>query len=121
MTRAFSGRPGRSIANAYALASAVATAPPPAPYPVQRALTALMRAEAGQMSDIERMQAWAGQSCALAREQPAGEVVRRLWDEACVRLQLGNHDACELHPAGPARSNLLDVRTGTLATSSGVV
>jgi nitronate monooxygenase len=87
VTRAFSGRPGRSIANAYALASAAATAPPPAPYPVQRALTALMRAEAGKMSDIERMQAWAGQSCALAREEPAGEVVRRLWDEACAILR----------------------------------
>jgi hypothetical protein len=38
------------------------------------------------MSDVGRMQAWAGQSCALAREEPAGEVVRRLWDEGCAVL-----------------------------------
>jgi nitronate monooxygenase len=31
---------------------------------------------------IRRMQAWAGQSAALARAEPAGEVVRRIWDEA---------------------------------------
>jgi len=28
------------------------------------------------------MQAWAGQGAAMARAEPAGEVVRRLWAEA---------------------------------------
>jgi nitronate monooxygenase len=28
------------------------------------------------------MQAWAGQSAALARAEPAGDVIRALWDEA---------------------------------------
>jgi hypothetical protein len=28
---------------------------------------------------VHRMQAWAGQSAALARAEPAAEVVRRLW------------------------------------------
>jgi nitronate monooxygenase len=28
------------------------------------------------------MQTWAGQGAALARAEPAGEVVRRLWSEA---------------------------------------
>jgi nitronate monooxygenase len=49
---------------------------------VQRALTAAMRDAAGRAGDVHRMQAWAGQAAALARAEPAGEVVRRLWEEA---------------------------------------
>jgi len=82
VTRAFSGRPGRSIATAYVRAAAAASAPPPAPHPVQRGLTAAMRAAALKENDIRRMQAWAGQSAALAKALPAGEVVRALWDGA---------------------------------------
>jgi len=81
-TRAFSGRLGRAVAGAYAKAAADAAAPPPAPYPVQRGLTAAMREAAAKAGDIDRMQAWAGQSAALARAEPAGDVVRRIWDEA---------------------------------------
>jgi nitronate monooxygenase len=82
VSRVFSGRPGRSIAKAYVRAATAPSAPSPAPYPVQRGLTAAMR-EAGQKAnDIERMQALAGQSAALARAEPAGEAVRRIWDEA---------------------------------------
>jgi nitronate monooxygenase len=82
VSRAFSGRPGRSIATKYARAATALEAPAPAPYPVQRGLTAAMR-EAGQKSnDIDRMQAWAGQSAALAFAEPAGDAVRRIWDEA---------------------------------------
>jgi nitronate monooxygenase len=52
-TRALSGRLGRSVATAYALAAA--DGPAPAPYPVQRALTAAMRAQAQRDGDPERM------------------------------------------------------------------
>ena len=81
ISRAFSGRAGRSIATDYALAALSSDAPSPAPYPVQRGLTAAMRAAAAKAGDVQRMQAWAGQSAALARPEPAGDVVRRLWEE----------------------------------------
>ena len=86
LTRAFSGRAGRSMATAYARAAAGPDAPRPTPYPVQRGLTAAMRADAQMAGDVERMQAWAGQSAGMARAEPAGDVVRRLWDGAQALL-----------------------------------
>jgi len=86
VTRAFSGRAGRSIATAYARAAAGADAPLPAPYPVQRGLTAAMRAAGAKANDIDRIQAWAGQAAALAQAKPAGEVIRGLWDGARALL-----------------------------------
>lgn len=87
LSRAFSGRPGRSIATDYARAAADPSAPEPAPYPVQRGLTAPMRQEARRTGDVQRMQAWAGQSAALARAEPAGELVARIWNEAQALLR----------------------------------
>ena len=86
LTRAFSGRAGRSIATAYARAAAAPDAPPPAPYPVQRGLTAAMRDAGRKAGDIDRMQAWAGQSAAMARAEPAGEVARDLWEQGRALL-----------------------------------
>lgn len=82
ITRAFSGRPGRSVATRYARAACAVDAPVAAPYPVQRGLTRAMR-EAGQKAgDAERMQLWAGQSAKLAPNRPAGEVCEELWERA---------------------------------------
>ncbi|MFL6528739.1 MAG: NAD(P)H-dependent flavin oxidoreductase [Chthoniobacterales bacterium] len=82
LSRAFSGRAGRTIATGYARAAADRTAPNPAPYPVQRGLTTAMREEAQRAGDVQRMQTWAGQAAALARAEPAGELIERIWDEA---------------------------------------
>ena len=82
LTRAFSGRAGRAIRTDYVRAAADPGTPSPAQYPVQRGLTAPMRAAAAASQDIQRMQAWAGQSAGLARAEPAGDTVRRIWAEA---------------------------------------
>jgi len=89
VSRVFSGRAGRSIATSYVRAATAADAPTPAPYPVQRGLTAPMRAAAHTASDVQRMQAWAGQSAAMARAEPAAELVQRLWHEAAAELGEG--------------------------------
>lgn len=86
VTRAFSGRAARSLRTRYVEAALAPDAPAPAPYPVQRGLTAPMRADAARSGDVDRMQAWAGQSAFLARAEPAAAVVERLWTEAQALL-----------------------------------
>lgn len=85
-TRAFSGRLGRSIRTAYAVEAGGEDAPAPAPYPVQRALTQAMRTEAVAEDDIDRIQAWAGQSASLASDRSATEIVTMLWEDAQALL-----------------------------------
>ncbi|BDG73689.1 NAD(P)H-dependent flavin oxidoreductase [Roseomonas fluvialis] len=82
LTRIFSGRLGRGIANAVVRAPA----PPAAPYPVQRALFAPVRAAAEAAGDPAAMQMWAGQGAPLAQAQPAAELTARLWAEAQALL-----------------------------------
>lgn len=86
LTRAFTGRLGRAVSNAYVRAAAAPDAPLPAPYPVQRGLTAGLRDAASRTNDLSRMQAWAGQSAGLARAEPAGDALRRIWAEAETHL-----------------------------------
>ena len=86
VSRAFSGRAGRSLATDYVMAAISPDAPRPAPYPVQRGLTAPMRNAGHKTGDVHRMQAWGGQSAGLARSEPAAELVRLLWAEAQTLL-----------------------------------
>jgi len=63
-------------------AAAGPDAPLAAPYPIQRGVTAAMREAAQRTGDVQRMQAWAGQSAAMARDEPAAKVLEYLWQGA---------------------------------------
>lgn len=82
-TRAYSGRLGRAATTDYVAAWAAPDAPPPAHYPVQRALVGRWRRGGGT---VDRVNHWAGQSAALATTDPAGEIVTRMWAEARALL-----------------------------------
>ncbi|TVZ00876.1 nitronate monooxygenase [Trebonia kvetii] len=79
LTRAFSGRTARGIANGFLLAhSSVA----PAAYPEVNQLTAPMRAKARQAGLPDYVNLWAGQAYPLTAAVPAADLVRDLWAEA---------------------------------------
>lgn len=82
LTRLFSGRLGRGVANA----AVRAAHPAPAAYPVQRALYAPVRAAAEAAGEPGAMQMWAGQAAPLASAEPAGTLTARLWDGARALL-----------------------------------
>ncbi|MFE5503568.1 NAD(P)H-dependent flavin oxidoreductase [Amycolatopsis japonica] len=78
-TRAFSGRPARSLVNR-AVADFSATAP--SAYPEVNNLTKPIRAAAGKAGDPEIMSLYAGQTYELAGSGPAASIVERLQAEA---------------------------------------
>ncbi|WP_159941669.1 MULTISPECIES: nitronate monooxygenase family protein [unclassified Nocardiopsis] len=81
LTRLFSGRPARGIANdlVRSLADAEDRVPP---YPIQNALMAPLRARAAELGRADRLNLWAGQAALLAGEGPAAEYLARLVAEA---------------------------------------
>jgi nitronate monooxygenase len=89
ITRAFSGRPARGLANAF-IESLKGREHLILPYPLQNALTRLMRSAAGRRGRAEWLSLWAGQGVARSREMPAGELVKRLVEESTRGRRAGS-------------------------------
>ena len=81
ITRAFSGRAARGIANRFM--DEVEARGPAANlgYPVQNAFTRTLRSAAAKQNRPELLSLWAGQGVRLARPSPAASIVRRLMAE----------------------------------------
>jgi nitronate monooxygenase len=75
VTRAFSGRPARGLANRFLTEHSAAA---PAAYPEVHNLTSPLRRAAAQQGDTDAMALWAGTSFRLAADAPAAEVIARL-------------------------------------------
>ena len=84
LTRAFTGRTARGIENRFMREH---EADAPHGYPELHHLTAPVRAAARERDDADGFNLWAGQAHPLAADVPAGELVRRLADEAREALR----------------------------------
>ncbi|MEJ2886360.1 NAD(P)H-dependent flavin oxidoreductase [Actinomycetospora aeridis] len=80
LTRAYSGRPGRALPTSFVRAWSGDDAPPPARYPIQRALVGQWRR--GGAAGVDPGNQWAGQAARLARPEPAGVITGELWRSA---------------------------------------
>lgn len=84
LTRAFTGRTARGMVNRFLDQHSAAA---PAAYPEVHHATAPMRTAARRRGDAEAFNLWAGQAHALAREVPAGEIVRAMGAESRVVIR----------------------------------
>jgi nitronate monooxygenase len=83
LTRAFTGRLARGVRNRFLDEHSAAA---PGAYPQVHHLTAPLRAHGRKVGDPDLVNLWAGQAYPLAAEAPAGEVVRRVVQEARAAL-----------------------------------
>src|ERR1700722_7542351 len=83
ITRAYSGRPARGIANTF-IAMMAANEQEIRPFRQQNDLTRPMRNAAGRLGDACFISLWAGQGVARSRAMPAAELVRTLVDESSI-------------------------------------
>jgi nitronate monooxygenase len=79
LTRAFSGRPARSIRNRF---SELAQDGPFLRFPAQLKFTVPLRVASNREGSAEYMPLWAGQAYPLATEAPAGALIARWMHEA---------------------------------------
>jgi nitronate monooxygenase len=83
LTRAFTGRTARGIENRFIREHEESA---PRGYPDVHHLTAPMRTAARERGDPDGLHLWAGQAYQLAEEILAGELVRRLAQDASEAL-----------------------------------
>jgi len=76
LTRAFSGRWARGVANR--LMQEIDAAGDIPEYPIQNRLTQDIRAAANAQGKAEYVSLWAGQAAGLSTTEPAGDLIRRL-------------------------------------------
>jgi nitronate monooxygenase len=99
LTRAFSGRPARGLANRFMREHGPYA---PAAYPEIHHLTAPLRKAAAKAGDAQGMALWAGQGHRMARDLPAGQLVEVLNAEiAAARTALSAAE--EIPEEGAAR------------------
>jgi nitronate monooxygenase len=86
LTRAFSGKPARGIANRF-LTGMAGREDAILPFPLQNGLTRPLRAESSKRNRADYLSLWAGQGLRLARRRKAGELMEalRVEMEAAVR------------------------------------
>ncbi len=83
LTTAITGRMARGIENRLMRDLRDVAVPP---YPVMNTLTADLRRRAAERDNPELMSLWCGQGIRMGTELPAGELVRRLADEAAATI-----------------------------------
>jgi len=87
LTRAFTGKPARSIVNRFMREHGDAA---PSAYPELHHVTAPLRQAARASGDPDVVNLWAGQAHELGSDEPAAVVARRLADEARIALRHAN-------------------------------
>ena len=102
LTRAFTGRTARGIANRF-----MAEHEGPSAYPDVHHMTAPLRAAARAEGDADGFHLWAGQAHQLARPVAAGDLVRELAAEA--RAALKGSDPFNREPPGDGRERAAQV------------
>ena len=85
MTNLFTGRPARGLLNRFMREHGPMNEAAPA-FPLATGAVAPLRAHWEKQGSGEFSPLWAGQAAALARDEDAGELTRRLWREAQARL-----------------------------------
>lgn len=85
ITRAFSGRPARGIANRFMMETEVG-ANAVLPFPLQNHLTRPMRGAAGKAGKAEYLSLWAGQGTRMSRRMTTAELMLALDRETAAAL-----------------------------------